>query len=321
MQTVHADLPVKLFADASLRLVNRPPVQTVMGRTGSGQIVAVIDSGVDCSQAAYGPCSAPGVGSGCEVVASCYTATNTATPPVGDTLDTIGHGTKVSTVALSVAPGARIAALGVFTGCASNSSDAIEAINWAIANRVADNIVAVNLSLGDGINHTDNCAGNVLATPVNSARNAGTVVVAATGNDAFTTGIAAPAWVSAAVAVGAVYSANWGGLTWSGCTDASTVADQVVCFSNSGALLDLLVPGALFNFNGSNTGGTSVAAPMVAGAVAVLNAQFPAETVRQIEARLLNTAVVAYTGTPLAALVNVQGGTGSVGVDVNAGTP
>ena len=412
VKAVHADVPIKLFADASLTLVNQPPVQTVMQRTGAGQTIAVIDSGVDYTQAAFGSCSAPGVGSGCKVVASYYTATNSATPPAGDTLDTIGHGTKVSTVALSVAPGARIAALGVFTGGASNSSDVIEAINWTIANRAAYNIVGINLSLGDSINHTDTCAGNVLATPVNSARNAGMAVVAATGNDAFTSGIAAPACVSAAVAVGAVYSANWGGLAWSGCTDASTAADQITCFSNSGAQLDLLAPGALFSFNGSNSGGTSFASPMVAGAVAVLKAQFPGETVSQIEARLLNNGalltdprngvarrrldllaaqgapvndnfasritlagnsvtttgwnynatlqsgeptlanaaagssvwwswtpatsgrltlnatgsavpatVAAYTGNAVAALVNVQGGFGSIGVDVNAGTP
>lgn len=291
---VFADRPIKLYTDPALTLVNQPPVASVMQRTGAGQTIAVLDTGVDHTQPAMGSCSAPNTGLGCKVVASYYTSTQSSAPP-GSTLDGNGHGTDVASVALMVAPGARIASVGVFGANGSAlSSDVIAGVNWAIANRSAYNIVAINMSLGDGVNHDASrpCNMNTSAfhAPVRNARNAGIVVVASAGNEGYTTGIAEPACLADAVAVGAVYSANWGGVGWgSGCSDATTAADQVACFSNSGAQLDALAPGALFRIANRNLGGTSFAAPVVAAAVAVLKAQFPGEAPAAIEARILNS--------------------------------
>ncbi len=292
VEAVFADRPIKLYTDTSLTLVRQPPVANVMHHTGAGQTIAVIDTGVNYTLPALGSCTAPGTGSGCKVVASYYTATGTSSPPSGSTLDDIGHGSEVAQVALAVAPDARIAAIGVLTGNTASSSDIISGINWAISNRSTYNIVAINMSLGDGAEHTTACTtlNNVFASPVKNARNKGIVVVAASGNDAYSSGIGAPACVTEAVAVGAVYSANWGGITWSNCSDASSAADQVTCFSNSSTLLDIWAPGAFFNINGSNIAGTSFASPMVAGAVAVLKAQFPSDTVSTTESRLLTSA-------------------------------
>lgn len=292
VEAVFADKPIKLFTEPSLTLVRQPQVANVMHHTGSGQTIAVIDTGVDYTQAGLGSCTAPGTGTGCKVVASYYTATGTASPASGSTLDDIGHGSEVAQVALSVAPDARIAAVGVFTGSTASSSDIISGINWVIAKRSTYNIVAINMSLGDGTAHTSACtsSNNVFGAPVKSARNNGIVVVAASGNDAYSTGISAPACVSEAIAVGAVYSANWGGITWSNCSDASTAADQVTCFSDSSALLDIWAPGAFFTLNGNQIAGTSFASPMVAGTVAVLKAQFTSDTVAATESRLLTSA-------------------------------
>ncbi|WP_374591186.1 S8 family serine peptidase [Aquabacterium sp.] len=292
VEAVFADRPVHLYTDASLTLVRQPPVANTMHRTGSGQTIAVIDTGVDYTQAGLGSCTAPGTGSGCKVVASYYTATGTSSPPSGSGLDDIGHGTEVSQVALAVAPDARIAAIGVFNGGTATSSDIIAGINWAISNRSTYNIVAINMSLGDSVQHTSACttSNNAFASPIKTARSKGIVVVAASGNDGYSGGIGAPACVTEAIAVGAVYSANWGAISWAPCTDSSTAADQVTCFSDSSALLDIWAPGAFYNLNGSNIAGTSFASPMVAGAVAVLKAQFSSDTVSTTESRLLTSS-------------------------------
>jgi len=282
---VFADRVLRLHLTQSLPLLGQPTVANVMGRQGAGTTVAVLDTGVDYTRSELGGCTAPGTPSSCRVVAAYEAATE------DNARDADGHGTLVAMTAAATAGQARIAALDVFTGDGAYASDIIEAINWAIANRAQYNIVALNMSLGDGAQNASACSNpftDPFVQPVRNARNAGIVVIAASGNEAHTNGISSPACVSEAVAVGAVYDANVGQVAWSACTDTSTAADRVTCFSSSGAPLDLLAPGALVTVGGSTVGGTSFAAPLVAGAVAVLKGAFGAETPTQTEARLLN---------------------------------
>jgi hypothetical protein len=106
--------------------------------------------------------------------------------------------------------------------------------------------------------------------------------IVSSGNDGFSDGIANPACTPEAVSVGAVYDANVGGRTWTSpepdCTDSVTAADKVVCFSNSASFLTLLAPGALTTVTGATVAGTSLSAPVVSGAVAVLAQAFPSDT-------------------------------------------
>lgn len=123
----------------SLPLVEQPAVASAIA-AGNGTTIAVIDNGINYSLPAFGSCTAPGVPAGCKVVASLDFGTGTTDK---------NHGTNVSAIALGVAPASRIAMLNAFSGSTALSSDVIEAINWAIANRAAYNIVAINMSLGE----------------------------------------------------------------------------------------------------------------------------------------------------------------------------
>ncbi len=287
VEAVFPDRPMKLHLAESLPLVRQPAVAGTLGRRGAGTAVAVLDSGVDYTRPELGSCTAPGLpAASCKVVAAIDTA------PDDGALDSAGHGTHVAEVVVAMAADARIVAVDVFNGSSAASSDIIAGIDWVVSHRVAYNIVAMNMSFGDGVNHTSACTSALadpFVTPLRTARNAGIVLVASSGNEGYTTGIASPACISEALSVGAVYDANVGGLAWSNCTDSSTAADRVTCFSDSGPMLDLLAPGALITVGGATIGGTSFSAPMVAGAAAVLKAQFPSETPAQIEARLIGT--------------------------------
>lgn len=275
--SVHENRVRQAYLASSLPFIRQPTV-AASGRTGAGTTVAVLDTGTDYTRAAFGSCAAPGVPSSCKVVyAADFTTTND-----GQLDDpTSMHGTNVAGIVLGVAPDARIAALDVFQGTGAYDSDIIAAINWCVANRATYNIVAINMSLGGGqyfapVDSTVTVE-RPMWTAINNARLAGIVTVAASGNDGWTSSMGTPAAIDQAVSVGAVYDGNIGGLGYSTCTDATTAADKVTCFSNSASFLTVLAPGAQITAAAITMYGTSQATPHAAGAVAVLKSAFPAD--------------------------------------------
>jgi uncharacterized repeat protein (TIGR01451 family) len=284
IKAVYANREFHHVTTQSLPLIKQPAVASA-GEQGSGTTVAVIDNGIDYTRAAFGSCTAPGVPTSCRVVVSQNFGSGTT--------DT-NHGTNVSAIVLGVAPASGIAMLNAFSGNSAYVSDIVDAINWAIANRAAYNIVAINMSLGDGTKYTKTCsANNPFLTPVTNARAAGMHVVVAAGNEAYTNGLSSPACTPGATSVGAVYDANIGGMSWGNnlCTDATTAADKITCFSNSASFLTLLAPGALISAAGITEGGTSQATPHVAGAIAVLRSTFSNESLDQIQTRMSSSGI------------------------------
>ncbi len=286
---VYENRPIYPSLTQSLPLINQPQaIQAAF--TGSGSGVAVIDTGINYTLAAFGSCTAPGVPSGCKVAASVDVTGNNLTLNT----DPNNHGTNVAGIVAGVAPGARIASINAFVNGSSNTSLIIAGINWAIANKGNFNIVALNMSLEDGLNYTSPCSSrytNPYVTPINNARSAGILPVAASGNEAYINGIASPACTPGVVSVGAVYDSNVGGLNWSICTDYTTTTDQVTCFSNSASFLTMLAPGALITAANITMGGTSQASPHVAGAAAILRATFPADSLDQTTTRMTTNGV------------------------------
>ncbi len=267
------DAPQEAFLAQSLSQIHQPAAAAA-GSLGQGTAVAVLDTGVDYTRADFGSCSAPGA-AGCRVAyAQDFAASDGA-------LDANGHGTNVAAIVAGVAPGAAILALDVFTGASAYASDILAAIDWCVRNQATYNIVALNMSLGSG-GSTTACSSDVFAGAVRTARAAGILTAAASGNNRYTNRISTPACTPDAVSVGAVYDSAMGGLSYSVCTDSTTAADQVACFSNSASFLKLLAPGALITAGGYTMVGTSQASPHVAGAMAVYKSAVPAATPDQV---------------------------------------
>ncbi len=267
----------------SLALIDQPEA-AALGKTGTGTAVAIIDTGVNYTNAAFGTCSTPG-DSGCKIAASIDTA------DTDNAMDDNGHGTHVTATALAVAPGAKAVVIDAFVaannGVIAYTNDILEAMDWVISNRTTYNIVSLNLSLGSDSTFTPPCGLDPFAAMVGSLTSNGISVVAASGNKGETAQLASPACVPDVVSVGAVYDFSFTGtLNWNICTDTNAAPDKVACFSNAASTLSLLAPGVLVNAAGVTMSGTSMASPHVAGAVAVLKSAFPSETPADMLGRL-----------------------------------
>ncbi|MGK8802983.1 S8 family peptidase [Acinetobacter seifertii] len=272
----------------SLPLINQPQANT-KGFNGTGSSVAVLDTGVNYLHSDFGCTAVNSPSSTCRVVYSFDSA------PDDGALDDNGHGSNVSAIVSKVASKTKIIGIDVFRSDSAYDSDILAGINWAVNNAKTYNIKAINLSLGvPGVKFTSECSNSSYATAFANARAAGVVPVVASGNDAFPDGISSPACVAGAVRVGAVYDSNIGRASWGNplkCTDSTTAADKVACFSNGGSLVTLLAPGAMITAGGYTMGGTSQATPHVAGAIALLraNSVTPTETIDQTINRLKTT--------------------------------
>jgi hypothetical protein len=243
---------------------------------GNGYSVAVIDTGIDYRHPALGG------GWGSRVIAG-YDFVNNDSDPIDDN----GHGTHVAGIIGSsdanytgIAPGVNLVALKVLGADGSGSfGDVEDALRWVINNRSQYNIVAVNLSLGVG-NYTSNPY-TFLEEEFTTLKSQGVFIAAASGNSFYSynsqTGLGYPAISPNAVAVGAVWTGNFGPVHWtSGARDYTTAADRVTSFSQRSAGLDLFAPGAMLTSTYLGGGfqtmaGTSMASPVVAGAAALLH--------------------------------------------------
>ena len=165
------------------------------------------------------------------------------------------HGTNVSGIVVGVAPDAKILGLDVFNGQTSNASTQVSAINFAISNQATYNIRAINMSLGSGrrISRRPVRVPHSPGRPPSRTRGAGILPVVASGNDAFSNGafhvgISVPACIPGALPVGAVYDSDVGGKTWGSgndaCSEPTTAADKITCFSQSWTGNQVLAPGA-----------------------------------------------------------------------------
>lgn len=231
-----------------------------------------------------------------------------------DPLNACSHGTHVAGIAAGaayadmigdgaggtysgVAPGAGILAVqvfsridGAFCGAVQASpcyatfpSDQLRALDWLRGVVTTYNLAAVNMSLGGTTKFTSPCDTDSRKPAIDQLRSLNVPVVIAAGNSGFTNGLSAPACISSAISVGAT-------------TDSSPV-DQVASFSNSASFLSLLAPGtsivsAVPNRQFAAKPGTSMAAPHVAGAFAILRQVYPTDTVDQALARLTANGVL-----------------------------
>jgi subtilisin len=187
----------------------------------------------------------------------------------------------------------------------TSASYYMRALERVIELRATHNIAAVNMSLGGG-EHTNaaQCDQDNSERPepdrpslkdlIESLREQGIATVVSAGNEGYTNALGSPACISSAISVGSTNDGSWS--IWDSLTWDNRKKDTVSTFSNSANFLTLLAPGSLINSSAPDGGfqgmqGTSMAAPHVAGAWALLKQKAPLASVTQITQALVNTGV------------------------------
>ncbi len=308
--SVEEDIPIPPNLSESIPFIKAPFAHGKLVY-GNGVSVAILDTGVRKTHEFIGPDTV--------VSEACYSTNersygSTTLCPNGKSSQTspgsgvncptsiygCSHGTHVAGVAagrdgspgVGVAYGASIISIQVFSRiddedvcagfpapCALTwSSDQIAGLERVYALRNWYNIAAVNMSFGGGSYNVycDNISSwnSARKEVIDNLRAVGIATVISAGNDGYDGFIQSPACISSAIAVGATLDRY----------------DVVSSYSNYGRLIDLMAPGsdivssvATGDTAYQSYSGTSVAAPHVTGAFALLKNRYPHWTVNQME--------------------------------------
>lgn len=272
----------KFFGDLGVAAVSTSPAgytvsQPALGNAGlpggttaSTVRVAVLDTGVDMTH--------PRLVNRLQAGGRDFVDKDTIPAEVANGLDdngngfvdeAYGHGTYVAGLVALVAPGARILPIRVLDSDGRGSTwTVMQGIAWAVGRGAQ----IINLSLGGS------GSGPVAEGQMKSVVEGGTIVVAAAGNDA----TEAPMYPAASDGVLSVTSFN--GTTGSAAT-----------FANRGSWIDVAAPGvnvvSLYPGGRFATwGGSSAAAPVVAGAMAMIEKARPGGAVDDLVDHLTSTS-------------------------------
>ncbi|WP_336204039.1 S8 family peptidase [Nonomuraea sp. LPB2021202275-12-8] len=315
--------------DVSTKLIGSDRANKT-GWTGKGATVAIIDTGIDrdhpffagriVNEACFSTVdSDPAV----QAVSLCPNgqpvqtgsgAADAETPAcVVQGTNRCAHGSHVAGIAAGkktgnapsngVAPAAGILPIQVFTRfngpiCGemgvsapcflSYTSDQKLALQYVDSVHAGYKIVAANLSLGGGPKQTKHCDSDpsygALRPEIVWLQQFGVATVVASGNNSFADGVSSPACISRAIAVGA--------------TDD---ADAVASFGNRGTLLDFFAPGMGIDSSVPNNrydprNGTSMSAPHVTGALALMRQAYPNVPMDKLVEKLQTTGKgITYT--------------------------
>lgn len=306
---IQEDVPVPPTLDQTIPHIGADDAWSD-GYSGSGQVIAILDTGVDTdheflvgktvaeacfSSDVFGSSSSLcpdateqqiGAGAGVECpaeVAGCYHGTHVAG---------IAAGSLPAASFFGVARDADLIAIQVFSRfdddadcggdpgdapCAlSWTSDQIAALEWLHDQVGTYNIAAANMSLGGG-EFSAPCDSDLRKTAIDQLRVDRVATVIASGNLGLTDAMSAPACISSAISVG-----------------STTLADQISSFSNIASFISLLAPGSSVQSSVPNDfyaslSGTSMAAPHVAGAWAVVKSYQPLASVDNVLATFQGT--------------------------------
>ncbi len=319
---IEEDIPVPPLLKQSIPLIDADDAWA-LGYSGSGQTVAILDTGVDknhpfldagkvVSEACYSTTSGSSTHSLCPDGVSSSTSSGAAIACSGLAagVSACSHGTHVAGIAAGqlgstggvsfngVAPNAKIIAVQVFSRfddtdtcdgeppcLLSYTSDQIRGLERIYALRNTYSIASANMSIG-GEQHFSECDDSSIKSIIDLLREKAIATVISSGNDGYDSSTSSPGCVSSAITVG-----------------SSTKSDAESDFSNHASWVDLMAPGSSIESSvAPGTGydfysGTSMAAPHVTGAWAIMKSKNGIASVSSIEYALESSGVNVTVGS------------------------
>jgi len=322
VRAVYPSVRYRALLDRSPQQIGAPALWgAVLDTAGQGMKIAIIDQGVDQTHPLFDPAGytmPPGFPKGQTAYTTAKVIAARVFAPSGLKAETkpfepenSQHGTHVAGIAAGnagtvsggggvvsgVAPKAYLGnykALTVPTasgvGLDGNSPELVAAIEAA----VADGMDVINLSIGEAEIEPSR---DIVALALDAAADAGVVPVTAAGNDFAELGggsISSPGTAAQAITVASVS------------TSRSSASGVISGFSAAGPTSlslrlkpDVSAPGAgilsaITDGGWTRLSGTSMAAPHVAGAAALLRQRHPGWTVAQVKSALAQTGTPAY---------------------------
>lgn len=293
------------------------------GYTGAGWYAAILDSGVLTSHELF---------AGKNIVEACFSGHGTNIPtddtgfcpngknimfgpgaakPYSSSYDGYDHGTHVAGIAagnggsvFGVAKDSNIIAVQIFSPFPASQCDSVKpcvmtydsdqlaGLDYILSIRGTYPIAAVNMSLGGSVLYSNQTTCDtdednaLMKDAIDALRNAGIATVSVSGNDGSCDSMEAPGCISSAIGVGAVDD-----------------SDQEAYFNDwHYSMLDLLAPGVCIVSAVPDSptsceflSGTSMAAPQVTGAWAILKQKNPSASVSDILYALESTGVPVHS--------------------------
>jgi subtilisin family serine protease len=227
--------------------------------TGQDQTICILDSGIDFTHSAFGNCTNL-QSENCRIISG-YDFVNSDDDPSDDE----GHGTHVAGIASAsstitgAAPSSKILAVKVLNSMGKGDADNINAgIEYCIDKSEEYNVTVISMSLGNGADNSDYCDIDPLKASIDLALSKNISVVIASGNEGHHTGISSPACIRNVTSVGSINK----DLT-------------IPSYSNRNKNLITFAPGTSIystwlNNQFKTDSGTSMSAPLVAGAITLL---------------------------------------------------